>query len=65
MDDQVGVFGGYGGSGDSGGEAKSSVREAIVGVSYGADQGGYGAEVGSGFGSRSAITDGFAVGGES
>ena len=64
MGDQVGVFGGDGGGGDSGGEAESGVREAIVGTAYGADQGGYCAEIGGGFGSGSAIADGLAVGGE-
>ena len=65
MDDQVGVFGGDGRGGDSCREAESGVREAIVGVAYGADQSGYCAQIGGGFGSGSAIADGLAVGGES
>src|SRR5580698_4847346 len=40
VNDQVGVFGGDCRGGDSGGEALPGVREAIVGVAYGADQSG-------------------------
>jgi hypothetical protein len=65
VDDQVGIFGGHGAGGDSGGETESSVREAVVGVADRSDQSGDGAEIGGGFGSGSAITDGLAVGGES
>ena len=65
MDDQVGVFGGNGCGGDSGGEVESGVREAIVGAAHGADQSGYCAQIGGGFGSGSAIADGLAIGGES
>ena len=65
MGDQVGVFGGDGGGRDSGGEAESGVRESVVGIGYGADQGGNGAEISGGFGSGSAIADGLAIGGES
>ena len=64
MDDQVGVFGGDGGGGDSGGEAESGVRETVVGTADGANQGGDCAEIGGGFGSGAAIADGLAVGGE-
>src|SRR5580698_2607950 len=41
MDDQVGVFGGYGCGRDTGGEALPGVRNAIVSVAYGADQSGH------------------------
>jgi hypothetical protein len=65
MDDQVSIFGGDGRGGDSGWEVESSVREAIIGVAYGADQGGYCAQIGGGFGAGSAIADCLAVSSES
>src|SRR5580693_6111367 len=65
MDDQVSIFGGDGRGGDSGWEVESSVREAIIGVAYGADQGGYCAQIGGGFGASSAIADCLAVSSES
>jgi hypothetical protein len=65
VDDQVGVFGGDGCGGNPGREALPGVREAIVGVAYGADQSGYCTQIGGGFGSGSTIADGLAIGGES
>ena len=38
MDDQVGVFGGYGCGGDSGGDADSGVGEPVVGAADGANE---------------------------
>jgi hypothetical protein len=64
VSDQVGVFGGDSSGGNSGGKTESGVREAIVGAGDGANQGSDCAEIGGGFGSGSAVTDGLAVGGK-
>jgi hypothetical protein len=65
VSDEVSVFGGHGCGGDSGGETESGVGQAIVGAADRADECGGCAQVGGGFGSGSAVTNGFAVGGES
>ena len=62
--DEVGVFGGDGGGGDSGGKAETGVRKAVIGAADGAHESGDCAEIGGGFGSGAAVADGFPIGGE-
>ena len=64
VDDQVGVFGGDGAGRDSCGKTESGVGKAVVGAADRADQSCDGAKIGCGFGSRSAIADRLAIGGE-
>ena len=59
--DQVGIFGGESGGGNSGGNAVAGVRQAIVGASDGTDQRGDGAQFSGGFGAARAIDNRFAV----
>ena len=60
--DQVGILSGESGSGNSGGNAVTSVRQAIVGASDGTDKGGDGTQFRGRFGTSCAIDNGFAVG---
>src|ERR1017187_8992649 len=59
--DQIGIFGGESGGGNSGGNAVPSVRQAIVGASDGTDKRGDGAKFSRRFGAVSTIANGFAV----
>src|ERR1019366_7873560 len=59
--DQIGIFGGESGGGNSGGNAVPSVRQAIVGASDGTNKRGGGAKFSGRSGAVSAIANGFAV----
>src|SRR5579862_7297222 len=62
--DQVGVFGGNCGRGNSGGSVEAGVREAIVGAVNGAVQLRDCTEIGGSFGPSGTVADSLAIGGE-
>src|ERR1700735_2024954 len=64
VDDEIGVFRGHGSRRNCCRKAESGVREAIVGIADGADQGGGSAEIGCCLRSGPAVTNGLAISGE-